>query len=87
MAPANVGERAICVLSGREFVLLPTDFFSEQLFSVSACYMGIQRDFTIYRFLISKLSQEVVFCGEAEGLRPQRHASVEATLSSNSNAD
>ena len=31
-------------------MLLPTDFFNEQLLSGSACSMGIKRDFAIYRF-------------------------------------
>ena len=32
-------------------MLLPTDFFNEQLLSGSACSMGIKLDFAIYRFI------------------------------------
>ena len=53
-----------------------------QLCRGSAILLGLKLRWYLSRFLISKLSQEVLFCGEAEGLRRQRHATVEATSSS-----
>ena len=59
-----------------------SDHAGERLSAEMTTEQDLAAIFVKSRLLISKLAQEALFCGEAEGLRRQRHATVEATSSS-----